>query len=252
MCSGVFFVGVSHAIQSAALCEIHASLELMNSSSIITNAAPMLTWLVTALLTHPEFLQEFRSKAEQYISGSEKGPVDIKFDIPSFCAEPFIQGVWKEALRLGVTSASARVVTRDSEIEGYTVKKGSVLLLPTRNMHFEERVFHHPYEFNPWRWLPLDEKSSSPSTFGQVSSEQLRRQNNSLRPFGGGTGVCSGRFIAEQEVMMAAAVLLHLFEFEFEQRQSIPCPNLNPQGLAAMYPIVDPKVIVSRRRTVRM
>lgn len=245
-------MGVSHAMKSTALCKIHPSLELMNSSSIITNAAPMLTWLVTALLTHPELLQEFRSKAEQYIYGSEKrSPTDIKFDIPSFCAEPFIQGVWKESLRLGVTSASARVVTRDSEIEGYTVKKGSVLLLPTRNMHFEERVFHHPHEFNPWRWVLLDEKSSSPSTFGQVSPEQLKRQNNSLRPFGGGTGVCSGRFIAEQEVMMAAAVLLHLFEFEFEQGQSIPSPNLNPQGLAAMYPIVDPKVIVSRRRIVR-
>lgn len=212
----------------------------------------MLTWLVTALLTHPELLQQFRSKAEQYISSSENGlPTDIKFDIPNFCAEPFIQGVWKEALRLGVTSASARVVTRDSEIEGYTVRKGSVLLLPTRNMHFEECVFHHPYEFNPWRWVILDDDSSSPSTFGQVSPEQLKKQNNSLRPFGGGTGVCSGRFIAEQEVMMAAAILLYLFEFEFEQGQSIPSPNLNPRGLAAMYPIVDPKVIVSRRKRGR-
>lgn len=210
----------------------------------------MLTWLVTALLTHPELLQQFRSKAEQHISGSEKGsPSDIRIDIPNFCAEPFIQGVWKEALRLGVTSASARVVTRDSEIEGYTVKKGSVLLLPTRNMHFEERVFHHPYEFNPWRWV-LDENPSSSSASGKVSPEQLKRQNNSLRPFGGGTGVCSGRFIAEQEVMMAAAVLLHLFEFEFQPGQSIPSPNLNPQGLAAMYPLVDPKVVVSRRNTM--
>ena len=50
---------------------------------------------------------------------------------------------------------------------------------------------------------------------------------------------------------MAAALLLYLFEFEFEQGQSIPSPNLNPQGLAAMYPLVDPKVIVSRRKSAR-
>jgi cytochrome P450 len=207
----------------------------------------MLTWLVTALLMHPDHLRQFRSIAERHIFSSKSGlPENIQFNIPPFCADSFIQGVWKEALRLGVTSASARVVTRDSEIEGYTVKKGSVLLLPSRAMHFDEGVFHDSHSFNPWRWVIHDERSSSTS-FGEVSPEQLKRQNNSLRPFGGGTGVCSGRFIAEQEVMMGAAVLLHLFEFEIEQDQVIPTPNLNPRGLGAMYPLVDPKVKVSWR-----
>lgn len=213
----------------------------------------MLTWLVTALLQHPEYLRIFRSIAAQYISDSKTGNLeDMELETSSFCTDPFVQGVWKEALRLGVTSASARVVTRDSEIEGYTVRKGSVLLIPSRTMHFDEHVFKDPHAFNPWRWVVHHENSSlfSPATApGQVTAEQLKRQNNSLRPFGGGTGVCSGRFIAEQEVMMGAAVLLHLFDIEFEQGQVIPTPNLNPQGLGAMYPMVDPKVKVTLRKS---
>lgn len=200
--------------------------ELMNNR-IITNAAPMLTWTVTALLTHPGYLREFRFISERYVSHSDSK--DLEFDIPGFCAEPFIQGVWKKALRLGVTSALASVVAQDLETEGYSVKKGSVILMPVRIMHFEPDVFEDPWTFNPWRWVSANEQTtglSSPKA-GKASPEQLKRQNKSLRPFDGDTGVCSGQFVAEQ-VMMGAAILFYLFDFKSEPRQEIPRPNSNP------------------------
>lgn len=219
--------------------------ELMNNR-IITNAAPMLTWTVTALLTHPGYLREFRFISERYVSHSDSK--DLEFDIPGFCAEPFIQGVWKKALRLGVTSALASVVAQDLETEGYSVKKGSVILMPVRIMHFEPDVFEDPWTFNPWRWVSANEQTtglSSPKA-GKASPEQLKRQNKSLRPFDGDTGVCSGQFVAEQ-VMMGAAILFYLFDFKSEPRQEIPRPNSNPRGQGATYPLVDPKVNITRR-----
>lgn len=201
----------------------------------------MLTWLIGALLAHPDILQEVRSKADSCMPCDPEGSLDSA----SFCEDRFVQAVWKEALRLGVTSSAARVVTRDSQIEGYTVKKGSVILIPSRILHFDPAVFPDPADFNPWRWVTED---GSPHGI-PVSTERLKSQNHSLRPFGGGTGVCSGRFIAEREVLTAAAILLHLFDFEVDPdtAQQIPYPNLNPRSLGAMYPLIDPTVTVRRR-----
>lgn len=198
----------------------------------------MLTWFIGVLLENPEILSRFRSKVESY-SQNDSGNLDTA----QFSADHFIQSVWKEALRLGVTSASARVVTRDSQIEGYTVRKGSVILIPTRILHFDETVFPDPTRFNPWRWVTEDGNPNG----APLCAERHKAQSHSLRPFGGGTGVCSGRFIAEREVLTAAAILLHQFDFEVEPGQNIPHPNLNPRGLGAMYPLVDPVVTVRRR-----
>lgn len=199
----------------------------------------MLTWFIGVLLENLEILKIFQSKVDSYLDPGLAGTLDTA----KFCADSFIQSIWKEALRLGVTSASARVVTRDSQIDGYTVKKGSVVLIPTRILHFDQVVFPNPTKFNPWRWVT---ENGTPDG-APISAERLKAQNHSLRPFGGGTGVCSGRFIAEREVLTAAAILLHQYEFEVEPGQQIPRPNLNPRGLGAMYPLVDPMVAVRRR-----
>lgn len=196
----------------------------------------MLTWTIGALLANPSVLSEFRRNVETFMShGIEE------FRVADFAAEPFIQAFWKEVLRLGVTSSAARVVSRDSEIEGYVVRKGSVILVPSRVLHFDPSVFEDPETFNPSRWLARDDS-------GQGLPEKIKRQNTSLRPFGGGTGVCPGRFIAEQEVLLTAAVLVHLFDLEVDSGQDIPFPNLSPKALGAMHPIIDPYVTVSRRK----
>ncbi|CAL5869005.1 uncharacterized protein PFLUO_LOCUS3233 [Penicillium psychrofluorescens] len=203
----------------------------------------MLAWLISALLAHQEVLERFRAIVETFMTLDKAS----SFDSASFCADPFIQAVWKEALRLGVSSSAARVVTRQTEIEGYIVKPGSVILIPTRVLHFDENVFTQPDQFNPWRWInEQTEKDGNP--LPAVSADQLKKQNDSFRPFGGGTGVCSGRFIAEREVLMAAAVLLHRFDFLVQPGQQIAQPNLNPRALGAMYPLVDPNVTVRSRR----
>ena len=196
---------------------------------------------MNSLLQHPEVLSEFRRIVDTFMA---EGGID-GFNVGQFAAHPFIAALWKELLRLGVTSASARVVSHDSDIQGYVVKRGSVMLVPTKVLHFDPEVFSEPDKFNPWRWL--EPEAEDGSKVGIAAAEQLKRQHNSLRPFGGGTGVCSGRFIAEQEVLMAAAVLTHLYEWELDPKQISPWPNLNPRGLGAMHPIVDPIVKVSRR-----
>lgn len=128
-----------------------------------------------------------------------------KVDPTSLKDQPHIHGLWLEALRLGTVSAGARVIMdEDTELEGYLIRKGSVILMPVELMHFDPEVFADPYDMLPERWATTDKV-------------QLKHMHNSLRPFGGGASLCSGRFVAEQEVIGAVTTLLLLFDLKFEE-----------------------------------
>lgn len=202
----------------------------------------MMSSFLLRLLTSPHHLSRFRREVHTYLLPPHLSAHadDLRFNMSLLKANPFIQGVWKESLRLGVTSAAARVVTQDSIVEGYVLEKGSVLLLPVRLMHFDADVFDDPDSFVPERWIvdPNDAEAAAKQS----------RQNNSLRPFGGGTGMCSGRYIAEMEVLSTAATLLLLFDIELEAGQEV---GLNPRALGVMEPLRDPKVRIRRREEPR-
>lgn len=147
--------------------------------------------------------------------------------------DPYVHGLWLEALRLGTASAAARVVMdEDAEIEGYLVKRGSVLLMPVQLMHFDENVFPDPREIRPERWMTTDQ-------------EQLKRMNNTMRPFGGGTSLCSGRYVAEHEIIGVVSTLLLMFDVKFKHGSADW--EFNPRSIGVMGPKKDPTVWLRRR-----
>lgn len=146
---------------------------------------------------------------------------------------PYVHGLWLEALRLGTASAAARVVMdEDAEVEGYLVKRGSVLLMPVQLMHFDENVFPDPGEIQPERWMTTDQG-------------QLKRMNSTMRPFGGGTSLCSGRYVAEHEIIGVVSTLLLMFDVKFEQGSAEW--EFNPRSIGVMGPKRDPTVLLRRR-----
>lgn len=205
----------------------------------------MATWFLLCVVQNSSILQRFRKEASLCLlpQSSLETPY-VKLDVTRMRLSPFIQGLWKEALRLGSASAAARVVSRDVEVEGYLLRKGSVVLLPVQLMHFDARAFENAEDYEPERWVPASESSAEQ----QVECEQkLKRQNASLRSFGGGSGLCSGRFVAEQEILLTVATMLLLFDVELESDASDI--QLSPRALGIMSPAREPKVKI-RRRTV--
>lgn len=125
----------------------------------------------------------------------------------------------------------------DAELEGYVVKKGSVLLMPVQLMHFDPGVFPEPQQVRPERWLVTDPDD-------ERRAEQLKRQNNALRSFGGGTGLCSGRFVAEEEILGVVSTLLWRYDVEFDDTATY---EFNPRSIGVMSPAKDPSVRLRRR-----
>jgi cytochrome P450 len=152
-------------------------------------------------------------------------------------------------LRLRSASAAARAVTKDVEVKGYILRKGSVVLLPVRLMHFDSNIFPDPDKFEPERWT-TSLTANTDERLKQAAMQSQRKQNASLRSFGGGTGLCSGRFVAEYEILSSVATILLLFDIEFENGEDNF--QLNPRSLGIMRPLRDPKVRYRRRKGPRM
>lgn len=202
----------------------------------------MATWFTMCVLRSAGGLKEYRKEAQKYLLQDHGRPeYELHFDVPGLKRSQYVQGVWKEALRTGSASAAARVVVKDSEIEGYIVKKGSALMIPVYLLHFDKDVFHDPDTIDPMRWVVSDEASSA-------EHEQIRKQNANLRSFGGGTGLCSGRYVAEQEIISVVSTILLLFDLDFVT--PMEKFDLNPRSIGIMSPRVDPVVRLRRREVL--
>ena len=208
------------------------------SSRIVTNAAPMATWFCYCAAKNKDCLARFKKEVSSARSPSSVEFESMHFDTKALKKNAYISGLWKEALRLGSASAAARVVMEDAELEGYVVKKGSVLLMPVQLMHFDPEVFPEPHEIRPERWIVTDSDD-------EAQAEQLKRQNNALRSFGGGTGLCSGRFVAEEEILGVVSTLLWRYDVEFDE--TMTSYEFNPRSIGVMSPAKDPIVRVRRR-----
>jgi cytochrome P450 len=123
---------------------------------------------------------------------------------------PLLDSLWNETIRMSAYSASVRFITRDTVIGGKILRKGNRLMIPYRQLHFDEEVFGRGIDqFRPERF---DEKAN------------LTRSDN-WRPFGGGTTMCPGRYVAKRAVMLFVAMLLRKFDLEMVGGPETPVPD---------------------------
>jgi cytochrome P450 len=76
-------------------------------------------------------------------------------------------------------------------------------MIPYRQLHFDPSIFGTEY--------PVFE--FAPERFTSKSGRYLTRSDN-WRPFGGGSTMCPGRYVAKRFVMLFVALLLKRFEIE--------------------------------------
>ena len=118
-----------------------------------------------------------------------------------------LDSVYNEVLRLTASSSSIRTVLSTTEIGGKQLRRGTKVLIPYRQLHFNEDVWG------------TDAKTFDPERF--LKNKGLAR-DPSFRPFGGGTTYCPGRFLAKREVMTFIALLLHSFDIALAANPALP------------------------------
>ena len=156
---------------------------------------------------------------------------------------PKLEALFFEVLRISTASASVRNVISPTKIGGKTLRPGHRLLIPYRQLHYNEEVFGKDMDdFNGERFLRNRDLTHHPS----------------FRPFGGGATYCPGRFIARQEVNIFIALVLQRFDIGLAEKverngsgengrlqQGFPKSEDSTPCLGIMAPVQGDDVIVN-------
>lgn len=127
--------------------------------------------------------------------------------------------MWNETIRMSAYSASVRFITEDTIIGGKVLRKGNRLMIPYRQLHFDQGIFGSTAEsFDHERFL---------------KNVNLTQSNN-WRPFGGGNTMCPGRYVAKRSVLLFIAMLLQRFDIEMDGYQPIPAAEEGKPVLGIM------------------
>lgn len=161
-----------------------------------TNTFKLCFWLLAHIIYDPKLYNDIQIEVSRCVLGND---LDIE-SLTSNCS--ILNATVDETLRYTNASPSVRSVLKSTTIGDKTLRQGAMILMPHRVGHFNEEKFgSNVNEFDPQRF---------------IRNKNLN-QDTAYRPFGGGSTMCSGRFIARREVVAFVAFVLDRYEIELCQ-----------------------------------
>lgn len=181
--------------------EVHDNCVLLFAAGFDT-ASSALTWWLGLMATHPEVAQRVRS--EVAAARAENAGLD------TLARLPFLNATIKEAMRLYSPSTALfnRVALRDVVIDGTSLPKGTLAVVPIWHLHRDPRSFPEPERFLPERFLP----GAPPAPRG------------AYLPFGAGPHFCLGQHFAMVEMALVAAHVIERFDVTLADGDALPEP----------------------------
>jgi cytochrome P450 len=164
------------------------------------------SFLLYALLTNPTALERVVAEADQAFVHGELTWEHLK----SMSAT---QGAAMETLRMYTSAGFGAFIAKPLTFAGYRLEPGDEVHVATSMTHFLPELFPQPYVFDIDRYRePRNE----------------HRQRGAYAPFGLGDHSCLGAGIAEVQLMVITATLLHTYQFELDppDYQLIPGQDL--------------------------
>ncbi|KAK3390639.1 cytochrome P450 [Podospora didyma] len=183
------------------------------------NTVPIATWCIMELAKDPATFHAIRDEVSTTWvtdTATDKRIIDAQ----KLLALPLLQSVYSETMRLHVSINITREVVDPIMMEGYQLQKGGVIQASTEIAHLDERVWavegHPASEFWAARHVQyVDGTDEATGKTIQVPQFSIAGKTNNFFPFGGGVTMCPGRHFAKQEIMVAVAMLVSRFDFEF-------------------------------------
>ncbi|WP_317441122.1 cytochrome P450 [Streptomyces collinus] len=152
-----------------------------------------LSWSCYELGRAPEVQRRLQEEVDSVLDGRAPTHEDLgRLDLT--------RRVIRETLRLyPPTYFLSRAAARDTELGGYHVPEGSVVLYSFYSQHRDPLLFRNPARFDPDRWLPGREDDVTPEAY---------------MPFGEGAHRCVGEGFAYAEAMTTLALIAGLWHLE--------------------------------------
>nr|XP_033785234.1 cytochrome P450 2D15-like [Geotrypetes seraphini] len=166
-----------------------------------------LRWALLFMLLHPEIQSKVHAEIDRVIGRDRRPELGDQVNMP------FTNAVIHETLRCGdiVPIALPHMAYRDTEIQGFFIPKGVVIITNLSSVLKDETYWEKPHQFYPEHFLNAE---------GQF----LKRE--AFIPFSAGRRVCLGEQLARMELFIFFTTLMQRFTFLIPENQ--PKPQLKP------------------------
>ena len=111
--------------------------------------ATTLTWTIVYLLHHPDVMEKVQEEIDKVLGKNKKPSMLDKQKMP------YVEATIMEIQRIAdiVPLAVPHGGSEDVELRGYTIPKGTTVMPNLYAVHRDERIWEHPDQFNPSRFL---------------------------------------------------------------------------------------------------
>jgi cytochrome P450 len=174
--------------------------------------AKLLTWALYLLARAPDWQERLRAEALAVTGGAPIAAGHIERLV-------LMQRVLKETMRLYPPApVLTRVTAEEVELDGTTIDKGVLIVMPIYAVHRHRKVWDDPDRFDPDRFLP---------------EREATYQRAQFMPFGFGPRTCIGSSFAMIEATAILTTLVRGARFGWDGRHA-PEPvsrvTLRPKG----------------------
>lgn len=179
----------------------------------LDTVANVTAFMLYELLAHPDLLAQARTEADHAFAGGMP-------DRASFRQMNVLHHTAMETLRLyPIAGVLPRNAAQDFEFEGYPIQKGEFFMCATSASHFSPQIYPHPHTFDIARY---------------TAPRNEHKQRGAFAPFGSGPHTCLGAGLAEVQIMLTVATILHSVEIEpgnprYKLKKAYT-PSLTPKG----------------------
>ncbi|XP_071700184.1 demethylepipodophyllotoxin synthase-like [Rutidosis leptorrhynchoides] len=176
--------------------DLHNHIKAIYAAATDTTT-PTLTWALALLVNNPLALKKAQQELEIHVGR------DRNVDESDLKNLVYLQAIIKETMRLypaGPLSVPHES-TEDCIVGGYTVPKGTRLLVNIWKIQHDPQIWTDPFDFQPERFLTNNKEID------------VKGQHFELIPFGSGRRICVGISVALETLQFVLANVLHGFEF---------------------------------------
>ncbi|XP_065131647.2 cytochrome P450 2F2-like [Paramisgurnus dabryanus] len=155
------------------------------------------------LMNHPEVQARCQREIDKVLEGKEQASFEDRHNMP------YTQAVIHEVQRVANTVPLSvfHCTTKDTELMGYNIPKGTVVIPNLSSVLKEEGQWKFPHGFNPANFLNNEGQFEKPEAF---------------IPFSTGPRMCLGEGLARMELFLIIVTLLRRFHFVWPEDAGEP------------------------------
>ncbi|KAM3609049.1 uncharacterized protein V6R79_009043 [Siganus canaliculatus] len=155
------------------------------------------------LMNHPHIQERCQQEIDTVLEGKDQISYDDRNNMP------YILAVIHEVQRMSDTVPLSvfHRVTKDTELMGYFIPKGTIIIPNLSSLLTEEGQWKYPHEFNPENFL-------------NDQGEFVKTE--AFMPFSAGPRVCLGEALARMELFLIIVTLLRKYKFTWPEDAGEP------------------------------